>query len=118
VSPIFPAKTGRYAYTSTAVLQRGQDMLHWLHDRPEKVIAVVSHASFLRIGMGKCFFVNADYRIFDFEEVRGGEVLKLKEWEETAKDGGYLKRPSSGFAEIKEWDFPDERVEKAEDVTS
>jgi hypothetical protein len=88
VSPSFPSKEGPYAYTSTTVLQRGQDVLQWLYARPEKVIAVVSHASFLRIGMGKRFFVNADYRIFDFQRQSDREdVLKLEEWKETS-DGG------------------------------
>jgi hypothetical protein len=118
VSPTFPSKTKSYAYTSVAVLQRGQDMLKWLYARPEKVIAVISHASFLRIGMGKRFFVNADYRIFDFENVTDGELLKLKEWEETAKDGGYLSRPDSEFAEIKGWDFPKEKADAVKETTS
>jgi len=58
-----------------------------LYNRPEKAIVVVSHSGFLRLGVTTHYFFNADYRIFDFEEVVDGEPLRLKQWAST-KAGG------------------------------
>ena len=47
VDPVFPAKTGRYANTIPTLTKRGIEVRKWLRERPEKVIAVVSHSGFL-----------------------------------------------------------------------
>jgi hypothetical protein len=75
-----------------------------LYSRPERVIAVVSHASFLRTCVAKRFFWNADYRIFDFEEDDGGD-LRLREWDETYQNGGWLGRNDSEPSGVLENDF-------------
>lgn len=94
VDPVYPDKTSpagaAYAYNRQAVVARGQAALKKLHGRPEKVIVVVSHAGFLRQGVTGSYFVNADYRVFDFEERAEGEEgdYRLKQWVETEKKGG------------------------------
>lgn len=83
-------------------------MLAELHARPEKVIAVVSHASFLRTGMTKRKFWNADVRIFEFDgKVEDGEFV-LREWKSTEEGGGWLGRDWSGFAGIEKGEFLEE----------
>lgn len=92
VNPIFPAKTGLYAYTIDALTKQGVEMRKWLRERPEKVIAVVSHSRFLRCSVSNRKFANADFRIFDFAEVGGQVDTKLVEWELTESNGGGLGR--------------------------
>jgi hypothetical protein len=104
VDKAYPRKTGRYAYSESAALRRGQDGLRWLRSRPEKVIAIVSHASFLRTCIAKCYFWNADYRIFDFEDREDG-ILMQKEWPETKANGGWLGREDSEPSGILLGDF-------------
>jgi len=58
-----------------------------LKKRKEEVIAVVGHDGFLRVGLCGKKFGNADFRIFEFEE---GEGDQLVEWESTEKNGGGL----------------------------
>lgn len=92
VDPVFPDKTSpagaKYWYTKNAIVARGQSVLAELYDRPEKVIVVVSHSGFLRLGVTGHFFMNADYRIFDYEERNSySKEFKLKQWEST-KAGG------------------------------
>jgi hypothetical protein len=76
-----------------------------LHSRPERVIAVVSHASFLRTCVAKRFFWNADYRIFDFEEDSYEGDLRLKEWPETQENGGWQGRENSDPSGVLKGDF-------------
>lgn len=78
-----------------------------LYRRPEKVIAVVSHAGFLRTGItsGKRF-ANADYRVFTFAKDGDG----IFEDEGTQKAGGGMGKSEKGIYEVQEWDFPDEDV--------
>lgn len=70
VDPIWPDKTSpaakRYANTRSAVIERGKLVLEALFHRPEKLIYVVSHGAFLRAGVSRFYYHNADYRIFDF----------------------------------------------------
>ncbi|POR32592.1 Uncharacterized protein TPAR_07203, partial [Tolypocladium paradoxum] len=79
VDPLWPDKTSpaaaRYACTRAAVLARGRRCLEALHGRPEKVVFVVSHSAFLRVGVVGWWFSNGDYRVFEFEgdEVRQDE---------------------------------------------
>ncbi|KAK4235213.1 histidine phosphatase superfamily [Achaetomium macrosporum] len=96
VDPIFPDKTSPaaalYHYTRRAVLARGQAVLRELRGRPEKAVIVVSHSSFLRTGVTGHYFMNADYRIFDFVEAADGDgqdgvVVRLRQWEETSRGG-------------------------------
>jgi broad specificity phosphatase PhoE len=105
VDPAYPSKTQQFAFTRSAVLGRGQVALKSLRARPEKVIAVVSHAGFLRCGISRRHFNNADYRIFEFEE-DGGVEVKLRELPETEVPGGGMGSSFLGIAEIEEHDFP------------
>jgi hypothetical protein len=109
----YPTKSGPYAFTRRAVLQRGQTVLRSLHRRPERVIAVVSHSGFLRTAVTNKQFGNADYRIFDFEEtfepktVDGVEIrFRLKERDETDLKGGGMGWSEVGHHGITENDFP------------
>ncbi|KAK5662245.1 hypothetical protein OQA88_8150 [Cercophora sp. LCS_1] len=90
VDPVFPDKASpagaKYSYTKQAIVARGKSVLQELHDRPEKAIIVVSHSGFLRLGVTGHYFINADYRIFDFVEGEEGGFA-LKQWEST-KAGG------------------------------
>ncbi|KAF4635066.1 hypothetical protein G7Y89_g3024 [Cudoniella acicularis] len=99
VDPVFPAKEGMYAFSQEALLERGKAARTWLRNRPEKVIAVVGHAGFLRIGLCYRKFGNADYRIFEFEdeEVDGAKGPKLVEWESTEENGGGMGNSQKGF---------------------
>ncbi|CZR56553.1 uncharacterized protein PAC_06442 [Phialocephala subalpina] len=91
VDPIFPAKEGLYEFSQEALTERGQVARKWLKERKEKVVAVVSHDGFMRVGICQRKFGNADYRIFQFEEERDGkDGLGLVELEETEKNGGGL----------------------------
>ncbi|KAF4956648.1 hypothetical protein FGADI_3637 [Fusarium gaditjirri] len=71
VDPLWPDKTSpaaeRYWYTKKSILARGQRALEDLKKRPEKLIFVVSHAGFLRLGVAGYWFFNSDYRVFDFD---------------------------------------------------
>jgi broad specificity phosphatase PhoE len=106
VDPIFPDKTGLYAYTIDALTKRGIEVRKWLRERPEKVIAVVSHSGFLRCGVSNRRFANADFRIFDFAEADGQVDAQLVEWELTECKGGGLGKSPRGV-----WGFgPDEEA--------
>jgi broad specificity phosphatase PhoE len=88
VDPVYPAKTGLYEFSKRGLRERGIAARKWLRNRPEKVIAVVSHSGFMRIGVSYKNYNNADFRIFDFAE--GFEKVggKLVEWELTEANGG------------------------------
>jgi broad specificity phosphatase PhoE len=82
---IWPKKDGIYAYSYESLIERGKVAQQWLKERPEKVVAVVSHDGFLRVGICGKKFGNADFRIFEFDEGDG-----LVEWESTNSKGGGL----------------------------
>lgn len=63
--------------------KRGIAARTFLRNRPEKVIAVVSHAGFLRTSLCSRRFENADYRIFNFGEEEEADIPALIEWELT-----------------------------------
>ncbi|KAF1950694.1 phosphoglycerate mutase-like protein [Byssothecium circinans] len=132
VDPLYPDKmtnidTNPYAFTPKALLARGQTCLKALYNRPEKVIAVVSHSGFLRVAICNRRFFNADWRVFEFDEdvmkerreareARGekgdegdmygkGEFV-LKEWKETEEKGGGMGRSEVGFFPASASDFP------------
>jgi len=113
VDPEFPTKTGLYAFTKDSLIQRGIAARKWLRDRPEKVIAVVSHSGFLRAGVSYRQYFNADFRIFEFgggdDEIGG----KLIEWELTEKKGGGLGKSWQGVWPMKKGDYPEDSAEKA-----
>ncbi|KAI9728846.1 MAG: hypothetical protein M1834_007233 [Cirrosporium novae-zelandiae] len=100
IDPVYPSKEGFYEYSQEALTKRGIAARRWLRDRPEKAIAVVSHAGFLRVGLCQKKFDNADFRVFDFEEgeEHGKFGPQLVEWEMTDSRGGGLgKSPKGAF---------------------
>ncbi|KAF2434988.1 PGAM-domain-containing protein [Tothia fuscella] len=113
LKPPYPQKKGPYAFTRAAVLARGQSALKSLYHRPEKVIAVVSHSAFLRTAVTHRRFANADYRIFEFEDVKEGGEFRLKEWKETDEKGGGMGWSEKGEAGIMEDDFEDDVSEES-----
>lgn len=92
VDPIFPSKEGVYAFEAAALLERGAQTRKWLQNRPERVIAVVSHGGFMRIGLCNRKFGNADWRVFELEDIQSGDNKgsRLIEWETTEQKGGGL----------------------------
>ena len=83
-------------------------MRKWLKGRPEKVIAVVSHGGFLRLGLSNRKYENADFRIFDYAEPEEGvedSEFKLKEWKLTEEKGGGLGKSSKGYFSWFDGDF-------------
>lgn len=73
-------------------------MLRELRARSEKAIIVVSHAGFLRVGVTGRYFMNADYRIFDFVDGDGdgGGVDGGKEGESIGEGEGKVR--------LRQWD--------------
>jgi broad specificity phosphatase PhoE len=94
----FPEKSGTYAFTPQAVVARGELCLAWLKARPEKVIAVVSHSGFLRVGIANRGFANGDYRVFDFVD---GDEKKARRAQEMDDRPGLVEsdmtRPKGGL---------------------
>jgi hypothetical protein len=108
---VYPSKTGIYEYSRKAVLARGQAALQSLYGRPERLIAVVSHSAFLRTSVTNRRFANADYRIFEYEDVAvegGKDVFRLKESVETAEKGGGMGWSVKGVHHILKHDFKPE----------
>jgi broad specificity phosphatase PhoE len=99
IDPKFPAKDGLYEFSQAALIKRGIFARRWLKARPEKVIAVVSHAGFLRTGICNRKFDNADFRVFEFEEgeEKESEGPRLIESELTAQKGGGMGRSPDGY---------------------
>lgn len=89
VDPIYPTKAGLYEFSQEALTQRGIEARRWLKNRPEKVIAVVSHGGFLRVGVSYRAYDNADFRVFDFAEGNADDDVggRLVEWELTVCGG-------------------------------
>ncbi|KAF4461844.1 phosphoglycerate mutase [Fusarium albosuccineum] len=93
VDALWPDKTSpaaqRYAHTKRDILARGQRALKDLRSRPEKLMFVVSHSGFLRLGVTGYWFFNSDYRMFDFEAERGAEDdgVQVKQRETTTSGG-------------------------------
>lgn len=101
---VWPAKTGLYEFSEAALVVRGVEAKRWLRARPEKVIAVVSHAGFMRTGICNRDFGNADFRVFAFENViykEGDEVdenakLQMVESDLTVRNGGGMGSSQDG----------------------
>jgi broad specificity phosphatase PhoE len=109
VDPLYPSKTGLYEFSKDAITRRGIEARSWLKNRPERVIAVVSHAGFLRVGASYRKYRNADFRIFDFDEgdefdAEGGRLI---EWELTENRGGGLGKSEKGIYGWETQDFPE-----------
>jgi broad specificity phosphatase PhoE len=123
VDPSYPDKTTNlasnpYAFTEKAILARGQTCLKALYNRPEKVIAVVSHSGFLRTAVCNRSFFNADWRVFTFDEdamSKSEGKFVLKESEETEKNGGGMGRSDVGIFGINDGDFPPEIKDEVKD---
>jgi len=103
VFPEYPTKSGRWAFTKEAVLHRAIECRRWLKSRPEKVIAVVSHSAFLRLGVTQSQFSNADYRVFEFAD--NSDTHELVEWKLTAENGGGMGWSPKGQSQIQPSDF-------------
>lgn len=98
-----------YAFSALANKARGESCLRALYERPEKVIAVVSHSGFLRTAITKRKFGNADYRIFTFGRGQRGH-LELFEDGATERKGGGCGRSQRGVWKVREEDFPLESI--------
>ncbi|OBT70146.1 hypothetical protein VE03_00373 [Pseudogymnoascus sp. 23342-1-I1] len=115
LDPAFPAKTGLYEFSKEGLTRRGEAARRWLRAREEKVVAVVSHAGFLRVGVSYCAYDNADFRIFEFaegEEEGGG---RLVEWALTEERGGGLGKSEKGVFGWETQRFPEEKERKADE---
>ncbi|ESZ98262.1 hypothetical protein SBOR_1358 [Sclerotinia borealis F-4128] len=111
VDPLFPAKSGLYEFSKDALIERGIVAKKWLQQRPEKVIAVVSHSAFLLTCISYKRYANADYRIFDFANGDGQKSAELVEWELTESRGGGLGKSPRGTFGMSVNDYPME-IEK------
>jgi hypothetical protein len=95
LDPVYPDKTSAagslYRYSRTGILNRAQLSLGKLYRRPEKVILVVSHSGFMRLGVAGRWWFNADYRIFDFGPMAyPDDLYTLQEHTLTSENGGGL----------------------------
>ncbi|KIN04602.1 hypothetical protein OIDMADRAFT_176994 [Oidiodendron maius Zn] len=108
VDPKYPAKTGLYEFSRQGLLERGIAARMWLKNRPERVIAVVSHSGFLRVGVSYKMYANADFRVFDFAEGDDEIGGRLIEWEMTDLKGGGLGRSPPGYFPLGPGDYPPE----------
>ncbi|KAL3952420.1 hypothetical protein ACCO45_012363 [Purpureocillium lilacinum] len=61
-----PTPAQLFGYSRVSILARGRRALEALHARPERLVFVVSHSGFLRAGVSRWWFFNADFRVFDF----------------------------------------------------
>lgn len=105
VDPVYPQNSGLFEFSMEGLRNRGIAARKFLRSRPEKVIAVVSHAGFLRTSLCHAEFDNADFRIFDF---KGDEdSLDLIEWEMTEQRGGGLGKSKKGHFPLKDGDAPE-----------
>lgn len=103
----WPVKEGRWKFSQAAITQRGIDCRRWLKSRPEKVIVVVGHSAFFRLGISPTRFGNADYRVFGFEE--HGDMFV--QWPLTEDNGGGMGRSPKGQDQAKPSDFGLEEFE-------
>lgn len=108
VDPLYPSKTGLYEFSQEGLTKRGIEARKWLRSRTEKVVVVVSHSGFLRVGVSYRHYENADFRIFDFAEGDGDDDVggRLVEWELTENNGGGLGKSSKGVFGWETQTFP------------
>ncbi|KAK0118991.1 hypothetical protein ONS96_012064 [Cadophora gregata f. sp. sojae] len=117
VDPRYPATDGLYECSRKGLTRRGIAARNFLRNRPEKIIAVVSHAGFLRTSLCSRRFDNADYRIFNFGEEDEGDIPRLVEWELTETKGGGLGKSEKGVFELNDGDYAPEKPEPEEVVS-
>jgi hypothetical protein len=101
-----------YEFSKDGLTRRGVAARKWLRAREEKVVAVVSHAGFLRVGVSYCAYANADFRVFEFaDEDGGGEDVggRLVEWELTKERGGGVGKSEKGVFGWETQHFPEEK---------
>jgi broad specificity phosphatase PhoE len=119
IDPTFPSKEGLYEFSTEALLRRGAAVRKWLKSRPERVIAVVSHGGFMRIGLCNRKFGNADWRVFEFEDSNDDDIKgpKLVEWQVTELKGGGLGTSPQGFFgwEVDDFKYMPEHKEKTQE---
>lgn len=115
VDPEFPSKAGLYEFSKRGLTERGIVARKWLRSRPEKVIAVVSHSGFLRVGVSYKKYENADFRIFDFADGHDEIGGILEEWEMTESNGGGLGKSPLGYFPMGPADYPPEPVAEVEE---
>lgn len=117
VDPEYPSKKGLYEFSKRGLTRRGIEARSWLRARPEKVIIVVSHSGFLRVGVSYRMYENADFRIFDFGE--GGDDVggNLIEWELTESNGGGLGKSAKGVYLMAPGDYPRETEEEIKEAS-
>ncbi|TQN67163.1 Phosphatase [Colletotrichum shisoi] len=92
VDPVYPDKTSprgaKYAFTKEAILERARSGVQDIREHKEKLILVVSHSGFLRLGVTGHWFFNGDYRVFELDECNEpGQQPKLKQLEATLNGG-------------------------------
>lgn len=116
LDPLYPAKTGLYEFSKDGLTRRGVAARKWLRAREEKVVAVVSHAGFLRVGVSYCAYANADFRVFEFADDEEGEGEgdedvggRLVEWELTRERGGGVGKSEKGVFGWETQHFPEEK---------
>jgi hypothetical protein len=105
VDDIWPDKTSpvarKYGYTKEAILERGKLCVERLYNRPERVVFVVSHSGFLRLGVVGWWFFNSDYRIFEFKDAVLDDLrARLSQDEDTITGGlglSWTHRVELGF---------------------
>jgi len=102
LSDPWPAKEGPLNFSQAGIEARANRVRSWLKSRPERVIAVVSHAAFLRVGIHHARWANADFRIFEFETGPGNELVQ---WPLTEERGGGMGRSQKGVHLPKPEDF-------------
>jgi hypothetical protein len=92
VDHVWPDKTSqagrKYAYSKTAILERGRRAIGHLYSRQEKLIFIVSHSGFLRLGVVGRWFFNSDFRVFQFDEKRSGDAIEMLLQDESTAAGG------------------------------
>ncbi|EFQ28423.1 phosphoglycerate mutase [Colletotrichum graminicola M1.001] len=92
VDSVYPDKTSlsgaEYAFTKEAILRRARAGIRSIHERKEKLIFVVSHSGFLRLGVTGHWFFNGDYRMFELDkDERIDQPPKLRQLESTLRGG-------------------------------
>ncbi|KAK6216769.1 phosphoglycerate mutase [Colletotrichum tabaci] len=92
VDPVYPDKTSprgaKYAFTKEAILERARSGVQDIREHKEKLILVVSHSGFLRLGVTGHWFFNGDYRVFELDECNEpDQPPKLKQLEATLSGG-------------------------------
>lgn len=95
VDPAYPDKThpagAKYAFTKEAILARAHSSVRSLNECKEKLVFVVSHSGFLRLGVTGYWFFNGDYRIFELEESKEADGVPVLRQLESTLSGGLGK---------------------------